>query len=151
MEKATFAAGCFWHVQHVFDKVEGVINSKVGYVGGEGIPSYETAERLGHAEAIQIEFDQKKVSYEKLLDIFWKEHDPTSLNRQGPDVGNRYRSAIFYHNEEQKKIASFSLKKQQEKLQKKIVTQIVLAKEFFPAEEYHQKYFEKNKNMSCRL
>ena len=147
-ETATFAAGCFWHVEEAFGKVEGVIGTMVGYTGGKmKNPTYKAvcSDETGHAEAVHIEFDPKVVSYEGLLDVFWKIHDPTQLNRQGLDVGTQYRSAIFYHNEKQKKAAIISKEKQQKKLKNKIATQIAPIKDFYKAEEYHQKYFEKNK------
>jgi len=143
-EQATFAAGCFWHVQYTFDKEPGIISSIVGYAGGQGVPNYETAEEKGFAEAIQIKYDPKIISYGKLLEIFWDEHDPTSLNRQGVDVGKRYRSAIFYHNEKQKSLAQKSKKEKQIDFNGPIVTQIVKAEKFYSAEEYHQKYFQKH-------
>jgi peptide-methionine (S)-S-oxide reductase len=141
-ETAIFAAGCFWHVQYTFDNTKGVVSTLAGYTGGTGVPNYNTAEKLGHAEAVKIQFDNKIVSYEELLDIFWKEHNPTSLNKQGNDTGRRYRSAIFYTNEKQKQKAEKSLKKEQEKYKDKIVTEIMPASDFYAAEDYHQKYFE---------
>lgn len=152
--KATFAAGCFWGVQLLFDKTEGVISTKVGYTGGRmKNPTYEDvcSDETGHAEAIEIEFDPKKVKYEKLLDIFWANHNPTTLNKQGPDEGTQYRSAIFYHSEEQKKAAEKSKAAIQKKYKEPVVTQIVKASEFYPAEEYHQKYLEKKGAKSCRI
>jgi peptide-methionine (S)-S-oxide reductase len=143
-EKATFAAGCFWHVQYTFDKLPGIISTSVGYAGGQGVPNYETAENKGFAEAIQIEYDPKTMTYGRLLDAFWDEHDPTSLNRQGADVGKRYRSVIFYHDEMQKSLAQKSIKEKQINFNKPIVTQIVKAEKFYPAEDYHQKYFQKH-------
>jgi|TARA_B100002003_G_scaffold194789_1_gene184487 peptide-methionine (S)-S-oxide reductase len=146
-EKATFAAGCFWHVESTFSKVKGVVNTKVGYTGGKmKKPSYKhvCSGNTGHAESIDIEFDPKVVSYNELLEVFWKIHDPTTLNRQGADVGTQYRSAIFYHNDKQKKQAENSLKNVQKSLKNKIVTQIKKSPEFYKAEEYHQKYMEKN-------
>ena len=154
MEIATFGAGCFWHVEAAFQKVKGVASTAVGYMGGNlKNPTYEDVctDRTGHAEVIQIEYDPKKVSYEKLLEIFWENHDPTQLNRQGPDYGTQYRSVIFYHNEQQKKLAEQSKKSQKQKYAKPIVTEIAKAKEFYRAEEYHQKYLEKNGLNSCRL
>ena len=147
--KATFAAGCFWHVEALFRKVNGVTSAKVGYTGGKfENPSYENvcSDKTGHAEAIQIEFDSSMVSYEELLNVFWDNHDPTSLNRQGPDIGSQYRSAIFFHNPEQEKIANACKEKLQNshRFNKDIVTQIVPATTFYVAEEYHQRYFEKN-------
>ncbi len=106
--KATFAAGCFWHVEDLFDKTKGVKSTKVGYTGGKlADPTYEEVctDKTGHAEAVEIEYDPNEISYEELLDIFWKNHNPTSLNRQGPDVGIQYRSSIFFHDESQKQIA----------------------------------------------
>lgn len=146
---ATFAAGCFWHVEALFRKVNGVTSAKVGYTGGKfENPSYENvcSDKTGHAEAIQIEFDPSIVSYEELLNVFWNNHDPTALNRQGPDIGTQYRSAIFFHNSEQENISKTSKEKLQNshKLNKDIVTQIVPATTFYVAEEYHQRYFEKN-------
>ena len=154
MEKATFGAGCFWHVEATFQKVKGVTSTAVGYMGGNlKNPTYDDVctDKTGHAEVIQIEYDPKKVSYEKLLEIFWENHDPTQLNRQGPDTGTQYRSVIFYHNEQQKKLAEDSKKNQKQKYTKPIVTEITKAKEFYRAEEYHQKYLEKNGLNSCRL
>jgi len=147
--KATFAAGCFWHVEALFRKVNGVTSATVGYTGGKfENPSYENvcSDKTGHAEAIQIEFDPSLVSYEDLLNVFWDNHDPTALNRQGPDIGTQYRSAIFFQNQEQEKIAKTSKEKLQNsnRFNKDIVTQIVPATTFYVAEEYHQRYFEKN-------
>lgn len=149
MEKATFAAGCFWHVEEEFRKVKGVIDAKVGYTGGKmEKPTYEKvcADKTGHAEAIEVTFDPKFASYEKLLEVFWSIHDPAQVNRQGPDVGTQYRSAIFCHNEKQKKAALKSKEEQQKKLNGKIATEIVPVKDFYKAEEYHQRYVEKRKN-----
>ena len=153
-EKATFGAGCFWHVEEAFRKVKGVISTKVGFMGGNiKNPSYKevcTGETW-HAEAVQVEFDSSVISYEELLDIFWKIHDPTSLNQQGFDIGTQYRSAIFYHNDRQKETAIKSREKleKSKKYKNKIVTEIKPAKEFYKAEEYHQKYLEKNKLTIC--
>jgi|SRR3989338_7323310 len=150
-ELATFAAGCFWHVEDDFMQMEGVIKTTVGYTGGHmKYPTYKDvcSDETGHAEAIEIEFDQKQISYEKLLDKFWELHDPAQFNRQGPDVGTQYRSAIFYHNRAQKKAAiksMQSLQKSEKYKYKKIHTQIAKAEKFYPAEEYHQKYFQKHK------
>jgi peptide-methionine (S)-S-oxide reductase len=149
LKKATFAAGCFWHMQNVFDKIPGVVSSVVGYAGGQGIPEYKTAERMGFAEAIEIVFDPQKVGYGDLLEIFWKTHDPTSLDRQGADVGRRYRSAVFYHDQEQKEEAEKSKQEKQKEFAKPIVTEIAAVGQFFPAEEEHQKYFEKNHKNTC--
>ena len=147
-ETATFAAGCFWGVEEAFRKTKGVINTMVGYTGGKmKNPTYEgvCSDETGHAEAVQIEFYPKKVSYEKLLDIFWQNHDPTQLNRQGPDVGSQYRSAIFYHTEKQKKAAlkSKEILDKSGKYSRPIATQILPAADFYKAEEYHQRYLEK--------
>lgn len=146
--KATFGAGCFWHVEHLFQKTPGVKSTRVGYAGGKTKnPSYEDvcSDTTGHAEAVEVIFDPGKISYEQLLEVFWQNHDPTTPNRQGPDVGKQYRSAIFYHDDIQKDLA---LKSKQELEStgkyKKIVTEIVPAAEFYEAEEFHQKYFEKH-------
>jgi methionine-S-sulfoxide reductase len=149
VEKATFAGGCFWCMQPPFDRAPGVISTVVGYTGGtQKNPTYEevSSGRTGHAEAIEITFDPKKVSYDQLLDIFWRNIDPTTPNRQFADVGTQYRTAIFYHNEEQKKLAVESKRKlnQSGKFDSPIATEIVPASTFYPAEEYHQKYYLKN-------
>ena len=152
MEKATFAAGCFWHVEEDFRKVKGVVDTKVGYTGGKmKKPSYEDVctDATGHAEAIEITYDPKIVSYEKLLDIFWMIHDPTSLNRQWFGTVKHWRSVIFYNNEKQKETALKSKERQQKILNKQIVTEIVKAPEFYPAEEYHQKYLMKRGKNTC--
>lgn len=147
--KATFAGGCFWCMQPFFDKTKGVKETSVGYTGGQTKnPTYEqvSSGTTGHAEAIQIIYDPKEVSYQKLLDIYWRNIDPTTKNQQFFDRGTQYRTAIFYHNEEQKRSAAES-KAQMEasgKFKKPIVTEIVAASEFYPAEEYHQKYYKKN-------
>ncbi len=145
---ATFGAGCFWGVEYAFRKIPGVLKTTVGYTGGHGKdPTYEQvcSHTTGHAEAVQIEFDPTKVSYEKLLQAFWNLHDPTTVNRQGPDIGNQYRSAVFYNSPEQEKTAA-ALKKKLDRsgtFKRPIVTEIVPAKEFYKAEDYHQQYFEK--------
>ena len=144
--KATFAAGCFWGVESTFSKVKGVISTKVGYTGGETKnPTYKQVctGKTGHAEAVQIEFDLEKISYEELLEVFWRCHNPTTLNRQGFDFGTQYRSAIFYHSKEQKETAEKSKEQQQNKLRKEIITEIVKADTFYDAEGYHQRYNEK--------
>lgn len=148
MEKATFAAGCFWGVEDSFRKVEGVISTRVGYAGGHTEnPTYKEVStgRTGHAESVEIIYDPSIVSYKELLDIFWDVHDPTQVNRQGPDIGSQYRSIIFYHNEEQKFDAIESKKELEKsgKYNKEIATEIIPAREFYPAEDYHQQYFEK--------
>ena len=147
--KATFGAGCFWHVEDLLRKTKGVKSTQVGYIGGKLTnPTYEEVctDTTGHAEAVQVEYDPNEISYDELLKVFWSNHDPTSLNRQGPDIGNQYRSAIFFHDEEQKKIAQKSKDELEKsgKFQKRIVTEIVPAPEFYKAEEYHQKYFQKH-------
>ncbi len=146
--KATFGAGCFWHVEHIFANTKGVTSTAVGYTGGhvEG-PSYEEVctDRTGHAEAVQVEYDPDQVSYDDLLDVFWSNHDPTTLNRQGPDVGIQYRSAVFCHDDMQRLAAEKSRDAlaRSGKLRGQIVTEIVPAAPFYRAEEYHQRYFEK--------
>ena len=154
--KATFAAGCFWGVEELFSHVNGVESTQVGYTGGNfDDPTYNMvcSGKTGHAEAIELEYDPDKVSYEELLMIFWNNHNPTTINQQGPDIGEQYRSAVFYHNEEQQTIANKLKEKLQDaaiqKFGQKIVTQIVPAKKFFRAEEYHQKYLEKNNLAQC--
>lgn len=147
--KATFAAGCFWHVEDLFRKTKGVKSTKVGYTGGNlANPTYEEVctDKTGHAEAVEVDYDPNEISYEELLDVFWNNHDPTSLNRQGPDVGIQYRSSIFFHDENQKQTAEKSKENLDSsgKFSKKIVTEISPAPEFFKAEEYHQKYFQKH-------
>lgn len=146
--KATFGAGCFWHVEALFRQVKGVTDTCVGYTGGTTKnPTYDDvcSDKTGHAEAVQVEYDPTQVSYDELLKVFWHNHDPTTPNRQGPDIGTQYRSVIFYHNEEQKKEAQES-KEQLEKsgqFSKRLVTQVVPASTFYDAEEYHQQYFDK--------
>ena len=148
METATFGAGCFWGVESVFEQVDGVIATKVGYTGGfTEAPSYQDvcSHRTGHAEAVEITFDPARVSYDKLLDIFWMNHDPTQLNRQGPDVGDSYRTVIFFHSPEQEAAAVASKNRLEEsgRYKRPIVTEIVPAGQFWDAEEYHQKYFSR--------
>ncbi len=152
--KATFAAGCFWGVEAAFRRLKGVTNTSVGYTGGKTKnPTYHDVcyKDTEHAEAVLVEFDSKIISYEQLLAVFWDIHDPTQLNRQGPDTGNQYRSAIFYHNEKQKKAALESKEEIQKQYQDKIVTQIVPASRFYLAEEYHQQYLEKRGRFTCGL
>ncbi len=154
MQKATFAAGCFWGVQAYFDEVPGVVSSVVGYTGGHTKnPTYEQVctHTTGHAEALELEFDESKVSYKTLLKHLFRIHDPTQLNRQGPDIGDSYRSAIFYHSDEQKNEAEELIKTLQKNYDKPIVTQIVPAGEFYKAEEYHQKYTEKTGMGACHV
>ena len=156
MQKATFAAGCFWGVEAAFRQVDGIVETTVGYTGGQlQQPSYEQvcSGATGHAEAVEVEFDPAKVSYEQLLDVFWQCHNPTQLNCQGPDVGTQYRSAVFYHNSEQQTVAGESKRKLEQSGQynQPIVTEITAASAYFPAEEYHQQYLEKRGQSSCRL
>ena len=152
MEKAAFAAGCFWGVEAGFRKAKGVINTTVGYSGGHlDEPTYEAvcSGQTGHAESVLVEFDPTVATYDKLLETFWELHDPTTLDRQGPDVGSQYRSVIFYQNEEQKKSALASKDKFQKRHKKPIVTEIVPAATFWRAEEYHQRYLEKHGGAHC--
>ena len=149
--KATFAAGCFWHVEEIFRKTSGVKSTQVGYSDGlTKNPTYEDVctDTTGHAEAVEVDYDPQEVSYEELLKIFWNNHNPTTLNRQGPDVGKQYRSAVFFHTPEQKK-AAIEMKEKlnpiaREKFQSDIVTEIKPASDFYRAEEYHQQYFAKS-------
>jgi peptide-methionine (S)-S-oxide reductase len=156
MEKATFAAGCFWGVQAAFDEMPGVVRTVAGYTGGTTTdPSYKDvcSGRTGHAEAVEVVYDPYEVGYDDLLDLFWRIHDPTTLNRQGPDVGSQYRSAIFYHDEEQKKKALASKRELERsgRYARAIVTEIVPASPFYPAEDYHQHYFRKHSSGGCHL
>jgi peptide-methionine (S)-S-oxide reductase len=155
-QKATFAAGCFWGVEHVFRQVEGVVATRVGYSGGTTPnPTYKQVctGRTGHAEAVEVEYDPDRVRYEDLLGVFWENHDPTTRNRQGVDIGNQYRSVIFVHDDEQKQAALRSRDELGDsgKFRRPIVTEIVPAAEFWQAEEYHQQYYKKNGIASCRL
>ena len=153
MEKALFGAGCFWGVEETFRKTSGVIETLVGYSGGNTInPSYESVcqGNTNHTEVVLVEFDNSKISFEELLLVFWKCHDPTTLNRQGPDIGTQYRSAIYYYNEDQK-IKSINSKNEYAKSSGlNIVTEISEAKEFYKAEEYHQKYIQKT-GLHCAI
>ncbi|MGV9173721.1 MAG: peptide-methionine (S)-S-oxide reductase MsrA [Promethearchaeia archaeon] len=147
-EKATFAAGCFWGVEANFRKIDGVISTRVGYTGGHfPDPTYKDvcSDKTGHAEAVEIIFDTEELTYEVLLEKFWRIHNPTTPNRQGPDVGSQYRSAIFYHNDKQKKLAEKSKQQMDEKFKRPIITEIVPAERFWEAEEYHQQYHEKHR------
>ena len=153
MQKATFGAGCFWQVEAAFRKVKGVVSTTVGYAGGNfDNPSYQDVctGKTGHIEAVQVIFDPKIVSFNKLLDVFWNAHDPTQLDGQGFDIGSQYRSAIFYHNNQQKKEAIESLNKEQKNNDNKIVTEVTSAKTFYKAEEYHQQYLEKRGSFSIK-
>jgi len=156
MQEATFGAGCFWGVEDAFRQVDGVITTEVGYSGGEfENPTYEDvcAGSTGHAEVVKIEYDENKVSFEELLQIFWNIHDPTTFNRQGPDIGSQYRSAIFFHTQEQKisAIESGRTLESSKKYQNSIVTEIVPVKIFYLAEEYHQQYFQKHGISHCKI
>jgi len=145
--KATFAGGCFWCMEPPFDKLEGVISTISGYTGGKKKnPTYEevSAGNTGHGEAVQVTYDPKKITYEKLLDVFWHNIDPLTPNRQFCDAGSQYRTAIFYHDENQKRLAEESKKSLSKRFKEPIVTEIVPASEFYPAEEYHQDYYIKN-------
>ena len=147
LETATFAGGCFWCMEKPFDEVNGVISTTSGYTGGNvANPTYKqvSAGKTGHAESVEIKYDPNKVSYEQLLAIFWHNIDPTVKNRQFCDVGNQYRSAVFYHNQEQKQLAESTRQEVEKQLQTKIYTQITPASAFYPAEEYHQDYYQKN-------
>ncbi len=156
MAKATFAAGCFWGVEATFRQLPGVISTRVGYTGGHfPNPTYKDvcSDGTGHAEAVEVEYDPAKLPYKKLLQVFWENHDPTQLNRQGPDWGSQYRSAIFFRTPEQESEAKAS-KAQLEKsggFQKPIVTEIVPAATFHPAEDYHQQYLEKRGLATCHI
>ena len=153
-EKATFGAGCFWGVEVEFRNVPGVVDVAVGYEGGTvPNPTYEQVCRkgTGHAEVVEVEFDPAEVSYEELLDTFFELHDPTQLNRQGPDVGDQYRSVVFTHSAEQEQAARAARDRAQERFDRPVVTAIEPASEFWRAEEYHQQYLVKRGVASCRI
>ncbi len=155
-QTATFGAGCFWGVEAAFRQLPGVLATAVGYAGGKlDNPTYQDVctDRTGHAEVVQVEYDPAKVSYDDLLNVFWAEHDPTTMNRQGPDVGSQYRSVIFFHTPEQEAAATASKEKLERsgKYKRPIVTQIVAAPKFYPAEEYHQQYLEKRGLAHCSI
>jgi len=156
MANATFAAGCFWGVEAAFRQIDGVTATTVGYSGGNtASPTYKEVctDTTGHAEVVQVEYDPDRVSYETLMDTFWSNHDPTQLNRQGPDVGTQYRSAIFYHDDEQKTAAAASKEKLESsgRSGRPIVTEIIEAQEFYRAEDYHQQYLENRGLASCTI
>lgn len=156
MEKATFGAGCFWGVEETFRKIKGVKDTAVGYTGGAlENPTYKDVctNETGHAEVVQVTFDPAEVSYDQLLDVFWNAHNPTQLNRQGPDWGTQYRSVIFFHSPEQEAAARASKEQLQKsgRFNKPVVTQIVPAPVFYRAEEYHQRYLEKRGVSSCHI
>ena len=155
-EKATFGAGCFWGVEAAFRQVEGVLATRVGYAGGTKVsPTYQEVctGRTGHAEVVEVLFDSEKVSYDTLLEVFWTNHDPTTVNRQGPDVGTQYRSAIFFHDPDQKAAAELSKKELEASgtFRRPIVTEITEASDFWLAEDYHQQYLEKRGLATCRI
>jgi len=158
-ETACFGAGCFWGVELLFSKTKGVISTKAGYMGGDEKkypnPNYEEVctDETGYAEVVEIKYDSDKIGYEDLLKIFFENHNPTILNRQGPDLGTQYRSVVFFYDNEQEKLAE-KIKKEYQKMignEKVIVTQIIRASKFYPAEEYHQKYLEKKGIESCHI
>ncbi len=157
IHKATFAAGCFWGVEAAFGRIRGVRSTTVGYSSGHTKnPTYEEVctNTTGHAESVLVEYDSSIVSYEQLLEVFWNIHDPTTKDRQGPDLGSQYRSAIFYHSAAQRDAAIASrdrLQSSGELGRKQIATEILPATEFFPAEEYHQKYYQKHGLVGCRV
>lgn len=156
MAVATFGAGCFWGVEETFRKLPGVIDTEVGYMGGtKENPTYEEVctDKTGHAEVVKVEYNPDEISYEQLLEVFWTSHNPTTLNRQGPDIGTQYRSVIFYYTEEQKALAEASKKEWDAsgRFKDPIVTQIVPASTFWRAEEYHQRYLQKKGLDSCHL
>jgi len=153
-EKATFAAGCFWGVEEVFRQLDGVVSTAVGYTGGHfPNPTYRDvcSDTTGHAEAVQVEYDPSRISYDALLEVFWENHDPSQRNRQGPDVGTQYRSAIFFHTREQEAAARASKVRleQNGRYRKAIATEITPASTFYKAEDYHQRYFEKRGISHC--
>lgn len=156
MEKATFGAGCFWGVEVEFRNVPGVTGAAVGYAGGHlENPTYKDvcSGRTGHAEVVEVEYDPSQVSYDALLDVFWENHDPTQVNRQGPDVGDQYRSVIFFHTPEQEAAARSSKDRLEKsgRLRRPVATQIVPAAPFYRAEDYHQRYLEKRGLATCRI
>jgi peptide-methionine (S)-S-oxide reductase len=153
-ELATFGAGCFWGIQAKYDKTPGVLSSSVGFMGGKtDTPSYKDVcyTDTGHAEVVHLTFDPDVISYEQLVEMFWSMHDPTQVNRQGPDIGSQYRSAIYFHSEEQREQAEASKSEAQSRFPRPIATEITDAGPYFPAEEYHQKYLEKRGIDSCGI
>ena len=156
IEKATFGAGCFWGVEATFREIPGVVDAAAGYEGGQTVnPTYKDVctDRTGHAEVVQVEYDPAKVDYERLLNVFWEAHDPTQMNRQGPDVGTQYRSVIFFHTPEQEQAARASKSKleQSGRFRRPIATQIEPAQTFYRAEEYHQQYLAKRGLRHCHI
>lgn len=155
-ENATFGAGCFWGVEETFRKLKGVVSTAVGYAGGaKDNPTYEDVctDETGHAEVVEVEFNPSQITYDELLDVFWSNHNPTTLNRQGPDVGRQYRSVIFYHSPEQKSAAEASRERidKSGRFRSPIVTKIERAPTFWRAEEYHQRYLEKRGKSHCAI
>src|ERR1700682_2905102 len=153
-EKAMFGAGCFWGVEETFRRLKGVTETAVGYAGGKKEnPTYEDvcSDETGHAEVVEVQFDPAQISYDELLNVFWSNHNPTTLNRQGPDVGTQYRSAIFYHSPEQEAEARASRDAAQARFPRPIVTEITPATDFWRAEEYHQQYLEKRGLSHCHI
>ena len=151
LEQATFGAGCFWCVEAIFERLEGVLDVRVGYIGGKSEnPTYEDvcSGKTGHVEVVQVDYNPQIIGFKQLLDIFWKSHDPTTLNRQGGDTGTQYRSAVFYHSDKQRVIAEKSKKKADRSnlYEHPIVTEITRLSTFYPAEEYHQDYYRQNSN-----
>lgn len=154
--KATFGAGCFWGVEAAYRQLPGVLSTTVGYLGGTlNNPTYHDvcSGRTGHAEVVEVAYDPSRITYDDLLTVFWENHDPTTLNRQGPDVGTQYRSAIFYHDEEQKQAATQSKEERDRsgRHRRPVVTEITPATEFYEAEDYHQQYLEKRGLSSCHI
>jgi len=153
-KRASFAAGCFWGVEEAFRCLDGVVSTMVGYMGGDfEKPTYEDVctGKTGHAETVEVVYDPSLISYNELLAVFWNNHDPTTPNRQGPDVGSQYRSLIFYYDDEQKELALKSKEKVQKRLNREIVTEIVPAITFYQAEDYHQQYLAKRGQKTCRF
>ena len=151
-KKATFGAGCFWGVEAAFRQLDGVTRTEVGYEGGKlENPTYEDvcSHTTGHAEVVQVTYDPERISYEQLLEVFWAKHDPTQLNRQGWDIGDQYRSVIFFEDDEQREVALRSKAQEQTRHAKPVVTQIEPASTFYVAEDYHQQYLEKRGRSSC--
>jgi len=156
METATFGAGCFWGVEETFRQIPGVLDTAVGYLGGHTQnPTYQDVctDETGHAEVVQVTYDPAKVNYDRLLNVFWESHDPTTINRQGPDIGTQYRSAILFHSPEQERLARASKEKMQAsgKFRRPIVTEITPASTFYRAEDYHQKYLAKRGLSHCHI
>jgi peptide-methionine (S)-S-oxide reductase len=153
-KKATFGAGCFWGVEAAFRQIDGVTKTEVGYEGGTlDQPTYEDvcSHTTGHAEVVELTYDPERASYDELLEVFWRNHDPTQLNRQGWDIGDQYRSVVFFHDEEQRTAAETSKEREQPSHRRPIVTQIVPAETFWPAEDYHQQFLEKRGRSSCTV